>query len=187
MKPLNVSRETLPHLFVVEGKRDEQQLSMVVQSPILCSNGMGMTEEFIQELVELERFYRIVLVLDPDGPGEKIRRVLSSRLQFPEHIYVPASVARSTNRKKVGIEHVSRETLQQYLGEIKVANPTNPLSMLQLYDLGLVGVQGSLERRQRLCDTFGIGNANGKTLRYKLQLFGLSYETVKGAMETMNE
>jgi ribonuclease M5 len=187
MNPLNVSRETLPHLFVVEGKKDEQQLSAIIQSPILCSNGLGMTEEFVNELVLLENHYRIVLVLDPDGPGEKIRKTLSSKLQYPEHIFIPVALARSANQKKVGIEHVSRETLIKYLGDIKVNKPTIPLSTIQLYDLGLIGTKGSVERRERLCDTFGIGIANGKTLRSKLQLFGLSFERVKGALETMNE
>lgn len=187
MNPSNVSRETLPHLFVVEGKRDEQQLSLLVQSPILCTNGTGMTEDFVQDLTALEDRYRVVLLLDPDGPGEKIRKTLASRLKHPEHVFVPSSVARSTNRKKIGIEHVSRETLKQYLGDIKVVRPVDPLSTSKLYELGLIGSNGAFERRQRLCDTFGIGIANGKTMKTKLQLFGITYEMVKNALEIINE
>lgn len=187
MTRLNVSRETLPHLFVVEGKKDEQQLSLIVQSPILMTNGMGMTEDFIDELVELENRYRIVLLLDPDGPGEKIRKTLALRLEHPEHVFVPSSFARSSNRKKVGIEHVSLETLQHYLGDIKVIQPVERLCTSQLHELGLIGSNGAFERRQRLCDTFGIGIANGKTMKTKLQLFGITYEMVKNALEIINE
>lgn len=187
MNPSNVSRETLPHLFVVEGKKDEQQLSRVVTSPILCTNGIGITEDFIRELIKLERQYRVVLVLDPDGPGEKIRKTLGSRLQYPEHIFVPSSLARSSNHKKVGIEYVSRETLQQYLGNIRVNQPVDRLSTSQLHGLGLIGSVGAIERRQLICDTFGIGIANGKTMKTKFQLFGLTYDMVKNTLEMIDE
>jgi len=184
MRPSNVSRETLPSLFVVEGKRDVEKLSSIVDAPILSTNGAAVTDEFINQLIRLEELYNIVLLLDPDGPGERIRSIISSKLQDPSHIFIPAEKARSRNNVKVGVEHVSRETLKDLIGDVKTMNLTHPLSILQLYELGLAGSVGSFGRRQLVCDKLGIGLANGKTLIAKLQLFGFTYQDVVTALES---
>jgi len=184
MRPSNVSRETLPSLFVVEGKRDVEKLSSVIDAPILNTNGAAVSDEFINQLIQLEELYNIVLLLDPDGPGEKIRSILSGKLQHPSHIFIPVEKARSHNNVKVGVEHVSRETLKDLIGDVKTINLVHPLSIQQLFQLGLVGSVGSHRRRQLVCDKLGIGLANAKTLITKLQLFGFTYQDVVTALES---
>jgi ribonuclease M5 len=184
MKLSNVSRETLPSLFVVEGKRDIEKLSTVVDAPILSTNGAAVSNEFIEELIQLERLYNIVLLLDPDGPGERIRSFISDKLQNPSHVFIPVEKARSNNNIKVGVEHVSRETLKQLIGDVKTIDLVDPLSIGQLYHLGLVGTQGAYQLRQVVCDKLGIGLANAKTLISKLQLFGYSYQDVVTVLES---
>jgi ribonuclease M5 len=183
MKLSNVSRETLPLLFVVEGKRDIEKLSSVIDAPILSTNGAAVTDDFINQLIQLEELYNIVLLLDPDGPGEKIRSNISAKLQYPSHIFIPVEKARSRNNIKVGVEHVSRETLKELIGDLKTINLVNSLSVNQLYHLGLVGSHGAHERRQFVCDKLGIGLANAKTLISKLQLFGFTYQDVVTVLE----
>jgi len=184
MKLSNVSRETLPSLFVVEGKRDIEKLSTVVDAPILSTNGAAVTDEFIEELIQLERLYNIVLLLDPDGPGERIRSHISDKLQNPSHIFIPVDQARSNNNIKVGVEHVSRETLKELIGDVKTINLVEPISISRLYYLGLAGTTGAYQRRQVVCDKLGIGLANAKTLAYKLQLFGFTYQDVVTVLES---
>ncbi len=184
MKISKVSRETLPSLFVVEGKRDVEKLSKVVDVPILSTNGDAVTDEFIDQLTHLEDLYNIVLLLDPDGPGEKIRTKISAKLQYPSHVFIPVEKARSHNNLKVGVEHVSRETLNELIGDVKTVSLVKPLSINQLYQLGLVGTWGAYQRRQVVCDKLGIGLANAKTLVSKLQLFGFTYQDVVNVLES---
>jgi len=184
MKQLNVSRETLPSLFVVEGKRDAEKLSSIVDAPILTTNGSAVTDEFVNQLIQLEKQYNIVLLLDPDGPGEKIRSNISDKLNYPSHVFIPVDKARSYNNKKVGVEHVSRETLSELIGNVKSTNMVQPLSITQLHQLGLTGSKGAYKRRQFVCERSGIGLANAKTLISKLQLFGITYEEVVTILES---
>lgn len=187
MRSLEVSRETLPQLYVVEGKSDVTKLSQSFSGPILTTNGSAVTKELIHQLVALEDKYNIVLLLDPDGPGEKIRRLISDHLTYPVHVFIPTEHARSDNKKRIGIEHVSRETLERHLLIPKTIQLVDPISMSQMMDIGLVGTAGAFKRREFISNTFQLGLANAKTLRNKLQLFGVPLHQVLVALEDYHE
>jgi len=187
MRPSEVSRETLPPLYVVEGKNDIARLSQSFSGPILSTNGTGVSKEFIKQLVQLEQTYNIVLLLDPDGPGEKIRRTINDHLKYPVNVFIPVEVARSHNKKKVGIEHVSRETLEKHLLEPKTIQMVEALSMPQMMALGLTGVVAAGRRRAHVCLAFNVGLANAKTLRQKLQMFGITFEQVRKTLEDYHD
>lgn len=187
MKQSEVSRETFPQLYVVEGKSDVAKLSQSFAGPILSTNGSAVSKEFIQQLITLEETYNIVLLLDPDGPGEKIRRFIGDHLKHPINVFVPTELARSSNNKNIGIEHVSRETLEQHLLQPKTIQMVEPISMAQLMTLGLVGINGAFDRRTHVSLLFGLGLANAKTLRHKLQMFGITYDQVQTALEDYHE
>lgn len=176
---LNVSRETKPPLYVVEGKNDKLLLQSLTTDPILITNGLGYSETFVNELIQLESKYTVHLVLDPDGPGEKIRRTLRSALMNPVDVYIPIHDAKNSTRSKVGVEHVSRETLGLIIQQGIERNQQTMMTSSQLYELGLHGRSGSKSLRQRLCDKLNIGTANAKTLRFKLMIYGYHYEMVK--------
>jgi ribonuclease M5 len=187
MRSSEVSRETLPLLYVVEGKNDAATLTQVFDGPILTTNGSAVSDDLVQQLLALESKYSVVLLLDPDGPGEKIRRVLNDRLKNPVNIFIPKELARSHNKQKVGVEHVSRETLKHHMLEPKIIQRVEALSMLQLMELGLAGVAGASTRRTRVCSLFNLGLANAKTLRHKLQMFGITYDQVESSLEGSDE
>lgn len=187
MRPLEVSRETFPQLYVVEGKSDVEKLSQSFSGPILSTNGSAVSKEFIAQLLALENTYNIVLLLDPDGPGEKIRRIINDQLKHPMNVFIPKEDARSNNKKDVGIEHVSRETLERHLLNPRTNQWVDAVTTSQMMDIGLVGVSGAYNRRQFVCSAFNLGLANGKTLRHKLQLFGVTYNQVLSALEDYHE
>lgn len=187
MRLLEVSRETLPLLYVVEGKSDVATLSQLFDGPILTTNGSAVSDDLIQQLLILEAKYTIVLLLDPDGPGEKIRRVLNGHLSYPVNIFIPKELAQSRNKQKVGVEHVSRETLKRHLLEPKLIQPVEMISTAQLMELGLSGVVGASVRRMFVCARFNLGLANAKTLRHKLQMFGITFDQVLASLEGYDE
>ena len=187
MRQSEVSRETFPQLYVVEGKSDIARLSQSFAGPILSTNGSAVSKEFIQQLITLEETYNIVLLLDPDGPGEKIRRRINDCLKYPVHIFIPKEFARSENKKHIGIEHVSRETLEKHLLEPKTIQLVEPISLSEMMSLGLVGTDGAFDRRVFLSLRFNLGLANAKTLRNKFQLFGVTYDQVQAALEDLHE
>jgi len=176
---LNVSRETKPPLYVVEGKNDKLLLQSITSAPILITNGLGYSETFVMELIQLELKYDIHLVLDPDGPGEKIRRELRTALSNPIDVYIPLKDAKDNKKNKVGVEHVSRETLENVIQQGTGLNHQRMITSSQLLKLGLHGTLGSKFLRQRLCDKLNIGTANAKTLRFKLMIYGYNFEMIE--------
>lgn len=187
MKPSEVSRETFPQLYVVEGKSDVEKLSQLFSGPILSTNGSAVSKQFIQQLLHLEDSYNIVLLLDPDGPGEKIRRTINDQLKHPINVFIPKELARSGNKKNIGIEHVSRETLEQHLLKPRTIRLVEAISTSQMMSMGLVGLNGAVDRRAFVCFTFNLGIANAKTLRHKLQMFGVTYDQVQVALKDYHE
>ena len=62
-------------IYVVEGIRDEEILKKLNPNIMtIKTNGFSFDDELINKLIELEKNYQIILILDPDYPGEKIRR-----------------------------------------------------------------------------------------------------------------
>lgn len=89
-------------IYVVEGIRDEEILKKLNPNIMtIKTNGFSFDDELINKLIELEKNYQIILILDPDYPGEKIRRELSEKLSNPVNIYIPRDKAISKNNKKL--------------------------------------------------------------------------------------
>lgn len=171
-----VSRET-PVVFVVEGKNDASKLKQFYpEVKTIITNGSAVSKELLQELSTLSEKCRIVLLLDPDGPGEKIRKTIFEAIPSAEHVFVPRKQAISNNKKKVGIEHMNKQDLDIALKNIQKTGVSGDLSRVQLFDLGLIGGKKSVQIRDFVCDSLHIGKANGKTLLNKLNMFGVSFE-----------
>ena len=170
----------------MEGKNDKLLLQSITEAPILITNGIGYHDNLIAELQNLESIYSIHLLLDPDGPGEKIRATLRKVLINPVDVYVPKDLSINKKGTKVGIEHVSRETLAQYIQQGLHQTKVDMLSIIDLQLLGLTGGSNAKNKRKVLCETLNIGLSNAKTLRYKLMIYGYDYVAIKQALEGLD-
>lgn len=172
----NVSRETNV-VFVVEGKNDASTLKGYYPDiNVVITNGSAVSNEFLLELSSLSKHNRIILLLDPDGPGEKIRKKITEYLPNVEHIFVDRKSAISSNKKKVGIEHMTKEDLDAAIKDIRIVKNDVYITRNQLYDLDLLGKPDSRVLRDYLCNALKIGKANAKTLLNKLNMFGITLE-----------
>ena len=180
-----VSRETNV-LFVVEGKNDQAKLKQFYpQIQTVITNGSDVSDELLLELKEYAKVCRIILLLDPDGPGEKIRKIISRAVPTSEHVFVERNTAISKNKKKIGIEHMSKASLDNALTKVLVVNKLGLLTMVELYNFGLVGTSESKSRREYLCSSLSIGYANGKTLLSKLNMFNITKEKIALILEEL--
>lgn len=178
-----VSRET-NIIFVVEGKNDQSKLKQYYpKMQTVITNGSDVSDQFLRELLTYSKNARIVLFLDPDGPGEKIRKKIVATIPDCEHIFVERSLAISKNKRKVGIEHMSKMDLDNALDAILIPQSTVTITKNDLFELGLIGMNDSKEKRAYLSDNLKIGVANGKTLLSKLNMFGVTIEDVQKIME----
>lgn len=172
---------TTNKVVVVEGYHDLARIkSIYPHLDIVTTNGSEISEETLQELVQLNQQRGLLLFLDPDVPGERIRRIINDRVGPTAHAFLPKEKCISKNKKKVGIEHANKADIIDALSSFKMTKnePVKSITMQELYELDLIGKPNSKQRRIQLTKELGIGLANGKTLLHKLQMFQLTKDDI---------
>jgi ribonuclease M5 len=168
-----------PILYVVEGRHDSAKLKLIdPKIETWITNGSHFKEARIKQLIELSNKYELVLLLDPDGAGERIRKRIVSYLPNVKQIFVPQNLAYSP-QGKIGIEHMDVEVLKGYLTHTKQKNVSRETWTAQdLYVLGLAGSRNAQELRKKLSVDLGLPYANVKSFCRQLNQFGVDKETV---------
>ena len=169
-------------IIVVEGTHDEQHLKTLYPGIETISVGGSAVDQHVLEfLVNHQNELDIILLFDPDFPGEKIRKKVAEKLQSPKHIYVDQKVARS--KKKIGIEHMSKIDLDEAFKHIVLETYTPSMSKKDFIDLGLEGQQGSRALREIISTKLHLGgHVNAKTLFKRLNFIGITKETLQKVM-----
>lgn len=172
-------------VIVVEGKNDYNKLKSIFNgADIVITNGSDVTEDLLVMLEELSLRQEIVLCLDPDYSGNRIRSIISNRIKNAHHVYAEEEKAISKNKKKVGIEHMSKEDIIDLFSQIKFTKTGSDVNISDLVDLKLIGVADSKERRVRVCKKLKIGYCNSKQLINRLHMFGITLVELKEAYDS---
>ncbi len=174
-------------VFVVEGRNDVSRLKQIYPDiEMITTNGSAMDPDKIEVIQKLDETHDIILFLDPDHAGERIRRLLGKTLKHVFHAFIDQDAAKSKNGKKVGVEHASQLVIEKALENIQmIATDTkSDITHAFLYDMGLTGSPFSKQNRQKIAKTLHIGYTNGKTLYHRLRMFGISQNQV---IEVMRE
>ena len=173
-------------IYVVEGIHDEQLLKRVDPNIIvITTNGLAYDDELIKKLIKLEENNEIILILDPDFPGTKIRDAISSKLKKPKHIFIPKHLAISKEKQKVGLEHVDINELKKLLNyeiTIKKGNNTNITTYI-MQELGLTGRKNSQLLRNKVTDYYHLPKSNGKRLLNYLNGLGIAKEEIEEVLD----
>lgn len=164
-------------VIVVEGKNDANKIkSIFPDADIITTNGSEINKQIIEMIIKAANNDDVILCLDPDGPGEKIRRKILEYTDNVHQVFAKKYKAISNNKKKVGIEHMSKEDIIDMFKNIKKSKKQNTVSYIDLYNLGYME---SREKRQKLCDKLNISYCNGKQLLKRLNMFGVTIEEIK--------
>ncbi len=164
-----------PKVFVVEGKNDASRLYQILGDvEIVTTNGSETSKETIDLLKALDETHDLILFLDPDYPGNKIRSMLEQELTHVAHAHILKKDGISKNKKKVGIEHADKEVILEALSHIMYQNQKvrSDIEAYDLFELKLIGHQMSKTLRLEVAQKMHLGHVNGKTLLYRLHMFG---------------
>ena len=170
-----------PKVFVVEGRNDLNRIKLIFPNvAVVTTNGSAINEESVKLLKELDETHDIILFLDPDHAGERIRRLLSKEVQNIYHAFLDKEVAYSKNRKKIGIEHAAEKDILEALKDIKIVSheSSSDITHSFLYDMKLTGNKDSKVLREKLSKELKIGYVNGKTLYQRLRMFDINQKDV---------
>lgn len=153
--------------IVVEGRYDKNTLSQLVDAPIFETSGFGVmnNRELLTFLREVARRRGLIILTDSDGAGFVIRNYLKGALPKEQilHAYIPDVFGKERRKRqagkegKLGVEGMTPEILLAALrdagahieGETAQA-AGEPISKLDLFELGFSGTADSSNRRAAL-------------------------------------
>ena len=162
---------------MVEGYHDLAKLKAIFEKiDVYITNGSEVSIETLKELKILNEKRGLILFLDPDYQGERIRRIINDYVGETKHAFLKKKDCISKNKKKVGIEHAKKEVIIKGLTSFYISSQTteNLVEFKDLYKLKLIGSASSKVLRKTLGEELGIGLNNGKTLLKKLNMFNIS-------------
>ncbi len=158
----------LDGILVVEGKEDASYLSNYIASEIVIVNGFELSKDTINYLKDK----KVILLLDPDESGLKIRKKLNKELTNPINAEIDISKCNRGIKKGVAecqIDEVLAK-LSQYVIEKDMGN-TSDIKISDLYELGLIN---NKELRDEVCEKLNLGKCNGKQLYKRLLINKIS-------------
>lgn len=159
--------------ILVEGRYDKNALSQLVDTAIFETGGFGVMKdrEKIQFLRQVAEKRGLIIFTDSDGAGFVIRNRLKSLLPPDKllHAYIPQIPGKEKRKQKagkeglLGVEGMSPELLIQALHrcgahflDVNIPAPAGGITRQDLFAWGLMGGEGSREKRQQLKKSLGL-------------------------------
>ncbi len=172
-------------VIVVEGKHDEQKLkSIFPEIECIVTNGSSISKETLNLIYETSLKREVILFLDPDFPGKKItQQILDTSGKF-KIAFLSKEKAISKNKRKVGIEHASKEDIIASLNDLfTISDNEYEITYKDLVKRELVYHSGSKEKRDALCKSLNLPILNGKALVKTLNILKIHLEKVDEILE----
>jgi ribonuclease M5 len=178
---MGLYKYNITEVVVVEGYHDLAKLKAIFEKiDVYITNGSEVSIETLKELKILNEKRGLILLLDPDYQGERIRRIINDYVGDTKHAFLPKKECISKNKKKVGIEHANKDVIIKGLTSFYTSSKTitNLIEYKDLYRLKLIGNPSSKALRKILGEELGIGLNNGKTLFKKLNMFNINLSQI---------
>lgn len=171
-------------IIVVEGKDDTTRLKLAVECDTIETNGSAINQETLEVIRHAQEVRGVIVLTDPDYPGEKIRKTIEQHVPGVKHAFIDAQIA--VNKKgKIGIEHAPISAIQEALTHVSSPfdHDSETVSKILLIDLELIVGPRAKQNRKKLCQKLRIGYCNGKQLFHRLNAFGITESDVIDAMK----
>jgi ribonuclease M5 len=176
-------------IIVVEGKSDTLAIHQALEADTIETNGSRVSRRTIEIIRNAQARRGVIVLTDPDYPGERIRKIVSREVPGCKHAFITRKQGRGGVHESLGIEHASPEAICEALSRVytQFEAPEEQISLQQLRTYGLLGGPESRRLRQRLGDTLKIGYSNGKQLYKRLKMFQITPEELGAALRMIKK
>lgn len=167
-------KKKIKEIIVVEGKTDSFRLKELFEVDTIETNGLGINSEKINLIKHASQTRGVILFLDPDGPGEKIRKICQLNLTN----YKQAFIDKKTQKydKKVGIAESDDNSIIDAIKNIATFNKNNQSLVWKDYlELNF----DSKIKRLKITEYFKISECNHKQLFKCLNLMGIDIKKLE--------
>ncbi|MBN6889757.1 ribonuclease M5 [Cytobacillus horneckiae] len=179
----------IKEIIVVEGKDDTIAIKRALDADTIETNGSAINMVTLEKIKLAQETRGVIVLTDPDYPGQKIRNTISEHVPGCKHAFVEKHAALHKYGKGVGVEHASPEVIRAALKDSHVMNEeaVSDITQDDLITAGLIGGAGSRERREKLGQYLKIGYTNGKQLHKRLIMFQISKAKFAEAIENISK
>ncbi|WP_174734808.1 ribonuclease M5 [Mesobacillus harenae] len=176
-------------IIVVEGRDDTTAIKRAVDADTIETNGSAINEATLVKIKLAQKKRGVIVFTDPDFPGEKIRKIISENVPDCKHAFIPKDLATRKNRRGVGVEHATPDVIREALSgaQLMAESVKEEITQDDLITAGLVGGEGSKERREKLGRILKIGYTNGKQLHKRLMVFQVTREDFAAAVKSIRQ
>lgn len=176
----------IKEVIVVEGKDDILAVKRAVDAELIATSGLGLNDRIMERIKSAAQRCGIIVLTDPDYPGEKIRKMIQAEVPDCKHAFLPRALA--TKNGDVGIENASPESIREALLNVKTEVDSNrcEFTLNDLVRNNLTGTGMSVKRRDFMGRELGIGYGNTKQFLNRLNRYGVEREEFTMAVEKMN-
>ena len=175
-------KKRLNAIIVVEGKNDVSHLSQWIDADFVTTNGLGLNEERLDQIEELSKNREVIFFLDPDGPGETIRRRLLERIPHAKQAFLAKEDA--LGKHKVGVEHANQQAILEALNDLVDGKEREEsISYSDYYELGFMGRKNSKELRMKCAKKLHLGYGDAKSFYKWLNRKGVTKEELEKVLE----
>ena len=166
----------IKEVIVVEGRDDITAVKRAVQAEVIAVGGFGINYKVIERIKEAQKRQGVIVLTDPDFAGEKIRRIISKRVNGIKHAYISQSEGKKDG--DIGVENASPESIIRALkcAKFEIKEKRNEFTLVDLIDYGLTGDAKAASRRDALGSALGIGYCNSSQFVTRLNNYGITRE-----------
>lgn len=165
----------IKEVIVVEGKDDMAAVKQACEAEVIITNGLGITAEKLAEIKAAQERCGVIILTDPDYPGEKIRSIIEGAVPGCLQAYLPKD-AQGSRPGRIGVEYCTPEEIRAALEHTRKSEgpKRNLYSYQDLFARGLVGQASSGSRREKVSQVLKLGHTNAKSFLNRLNAYGIS-------------
>jgi ribonuclease M5 len=177
----------IKEIIVVEGRDDTVAIKRAVNADTIETNGSALSESTIEQIKHAQEKRGVIVLTDPDFPGQKIRQQIRDEVPGCKHAFINKQDAKPKRGRGIGVEHASPAVIRQALEEAmqEFIETVEEITYQDLIQFGLIAGSKARKRRETLGEMLKLGYANGKQLHKRLQMFQISQERFVEAMDNV--
>lgn len=161
-------------VIIVEGKTDSAILKKIFDVDTIETNGIACDESTLEYIKKISQTRDIIVLTDPDFPGNQIRRRIQEIVPNCKHAFVEKKDA--IKKGKVGVAEASEEAIIQAIENvISLSNYNESITWQEFLSLDIMG---SKSKRLAIYNMFHLGYGNVKTLFKRLNMAGISKQDI---------
>ncbi len=165
----------IEELLVVEGKHDEARLKKLFDCDVLCTNGLGYSDELLEIIRQASESRGVIVLTDPDHPGQMIRDAIVQKAPECRHAFIDRRDA--IGKRNVGVEYCDEEKLMEALESVVTFGEGRQSISSEQYES--LGLSGNRAKREYVCSQLHLGKCNNKRLRRYLSMLDIDLKTVR--------